>query len=129
MTTMKQSIRNMRSILSPRPGARKPRKGSRVDPVASAQRRRYIEHQKALHRACRRPLTDDTMYLLEHGLGDPSRARHCAQRLLSEYTYAQLGYALYMRCRRTLTPPKDPIRAKVVARGKPGVMNAQEKAE
>jgi hypothetical protein len=99
-----------------------------LDPVKYQQRTRYIEQRKAAARRDTSTHGCRVMALLVRGLNDRSKARACAQRLLSDYSYAQLGLAVYMRCRRVVNPCVDPIRAKVV-KGKPGRLNRIERAE
>lgn len=101
-----------------------------LNPVAHDRRLHYIEQRKRKMMALKSPQGVYMMRLLEERMAKyPHQAKVCARRLLSSFSYAELGLALYMKCRRVLAPPKDPIRAKVVPKGKPGAMSAAEKVE
>lgn len=133
----KQAVRNMKRLIRYDKQVDKPKwersgrpfKRPRAHMSYSIRHARYIDHLRAQpHHKADEGATDD-MWALVEGLKIASRRHLCAQRLLSEYTYIQLGHPLYMKCRRILSPPKDPIRARVVPKGKPGKMNERERLD
>jgi glucose/arabinose dehydrogenase len=110
------------------PRIRTTKRRQHLNPIAAAKRKSYLAAQKRRHNATSAQTDNAVMHMLIQGLANPLRTRACAQRLLADYTYAQLSMAVYMRARRVLAPEGDHIRAKV-ARGKPGVLNESERRD
>jgi glucose/arabinose dehydrogenase len=110
------------------PRIRTTKRRQHLNPIAAAKRRSYLATQKRRHNATSAQTDNAVMQMLIQGLCNPLRARACAQRLLADYTYAQLSMAVYMRARRVLAPEGDEIRAKV-AKGKPGLLNESERRD
>jgi len=100
-----------------------------LDPVKHQRWVEYYESRRKVQKTQTSPVGSDIMDALAKGLDNPANAFSCATRLLSDYGYAELGSALYMRARRIVDPPGDPIRAKIVPRGKPGRLTKLEARE
>lgn len=89
----------------------------------------YHRYICGIKHGCQIPDTDATGRWLIKSLSNPGKQLGAAQRLLSEYTVAELGRALYMRCRRVVRGGNDPIRSRVVPGGRPGRLREHERVE
>jgi DNA topoisomerase IB len=90
---------------------------------------RKYQANAAAHLDDKLGIRDLSMQGLIRGLDDPSRARRCAQRLLSEYIKEELGNPLYHKAYRLANSrPIDIVRYMVVG-SKPGVLSKAERRE
>jgi hypothetical protein len=101
-----------------------------LDPVKRRLHRTHQAERKARDDRSMAGSSVAFLHALSAGLRSPDKFERIAtaQRLMSEYSRAQLGDRLYIRCHRLLHPVHDPIRHKI-APGKPGKLNEMEQRE